>query len=138
MNRQIVKLKRELINESQQLYREFSKSLLTISAALIAAIIIYSGRLSPGDMPVLIMCSIIGFIMSIGFGVSFQLYTFKEVMDIVDLIDNNKEILDEILDYDDPSLETSKTYKFIGMSQVISFYLSFIIIFVALIQHFFF
>ena len=40
MNRRIVKLKRELINESQQLYREFSKSLLTISAALIAAIII--------------------------------------------------------------------------------------------------
>ena len=87
-------------------------------------------------MPVLIMCSIIGFIISIGFGVSFQLYAFKEVMDTVDLIDKHKEILNEILDYDDPSLESSKTYKFIGMSQVIFFYLSFIIIVVALIQHF--
>ena len=58
----------------EEIYLDFVKTSLTVSAATVAAIVIFSNRFDQGEIPLLLCLSMVGFLFSVLCGVALQFY----------------------------------------------------------------
>lgn len=120
----------------EEIYIDFVKTTLTVSAATVAAIVIFSNRFDQGEIPFLLYFSMVGFLFSILCGVALQFYMCIDISSFLDKLEVSGLAQKDV--HIDGSIRMKSSRKFLAfvVLHVSLFFLSFVFLVIELILYF--
>ena len=120
----------------EEIYLDFVKTTLTISAATVAAIVIFSNRFDQGQIPIILSLSMVGFLFSVLCGATLQFYMCIDISSFLDRLAKSGLAQEDV--HIDGTIRMKSSKKFLTFVVLHSsfFFLSFILLLIQLIWHF--
>lgn len=112
----------------EETYLDFVKTALTISAATIAAIVIFSGRFDSGQIPFFLRLSMVGFLFSIFCGVALQFYICIDISSFLDRLEKDNLVQEDVHIDGSIRMKSSRKFLFFALLHFALFFLSFSIL----------